>query len=329
MITPLVTLLESEYDIKDPVEELAGFYSNRLFLTKDYFIKVTTNEIPTPLYAARLEVVGQLHGLVPVIHRTRSGTLFVDDGEHYIEVHTRIHGIHNSCSSSMSLAHIEQTASSIAHLHSSLDNLKSPAAKLIQSVAGEHFQRAFDHQLADELREYVHLVRNIPYSPLRDYMQSELPILLEKIPHLKPSPEEQGIVHGDLHDLQLLFGEDGRLKCIADWESMHGRSRSFELGFMLDRLSSDTQKLYYDDSIPIQRFRHKPEAIESFLQMYAHTWSLPDANSMMDEVLIEAMGRAAGFLKDIFSHEAVNYQILYRHLRIQNIGRIEEMRQYL
>ena len=56
-LSPIEAVLRDNYDIKDPLVTLQGFYSNLLYLTPNFFVKVTPSLVPESVYGARLRVV--------------------------------------------------------------------------------------------------------------------------------------------------------------------------------------------------------------------------------------------------------------------------------
>jgi len=108
---------------------------------------------------------------------------------------------------------IASAGSTLARLHSSLASFPSPASAALQPL----------HENREQLAASLHLAEPILASPelatVREAFLRAFDLLDQKFYGTLEAELERGIIHGDYHALNLLFGEDGEVVGVFDWDA--------------------------------------------------------------------------------------------------------------
>ncbi|MFH1641390.1 MAG: phosphotransferase [Nanoarchaeota archaeon] len=147
---------------------------------------------------------------------------------------------------------------------------------------------------------------------------------------------DKGIVHGDLHDEQMLFDLQTKvLVAFTDWEELHLRPRAFDIGYTVERLTTDIPKIH-DLTVPLDSLTHDPKMVQTFLSTYSSKRNLSsqETGAIVDQLLAECVRKDASFLADIYSGfktnwENVNLDKLLLYMRVMSIERMEAFGSYL
>ncbi len=332
---------------------------NQVFqVGNDYFVKVSkAGELQSnEQYSAKLallRLMGEQGLPVPKLVPTSTGENFVSflffREKYNLEVHQ---WIQNTEHYQRYPGQIEQVAESMAQYHSFFDDVRDSRVEIINSltVPFTGMTKKWNCAFVDELHRYAQRLDEVP-PPLRLHLSRALPIMREYYKERlqqaeKPNPGQtldKGIVHADLHDLQILFDKNTKqLRAFIDWEGTRNDFRSFDLGYTVDRLSMDTNILYHNLSAPLELLKHDPRQVNTFMESYLSKRTIGEADiqSMVDQLVLECLNRNARWLRQIFTpdkiagagnraHTMEDFEKFHLYFRIMSLERIEELRQHL
>jgi Ser/Thr protein kinase RdoA (MazF antagonist) len=320
--------------------QMEFLYLNKVFrVGDDYFVKLTKSGDlqPDTHYSAKQFLVRSMsqNGLkVPEVVQTVDGRNYVKVDDYNLEVHRWIpdaeqFGGHNG--------QIQSAAKAMARFHSFLDDVQDPRIEVVKSLSGpfKEMTKRGDKPFLDELRDYETALISIP-SPLRGHLARAIPIMRERYQERQGLDQtnslDVGIIHADLHDLQMLFSKESKeLRAFIDWESARNDPRAFDIGYTLDRLSTDTTVLYGDVSVPCSELSHDPEKVALFLDHYLEERYFSEKNqeAIVDQLVLECLNRNAKWLRTVFSpnisdEERQKHHIYFKIMSIERIVRLEE-----
>lgn len=340
--------LKSNYNYKGINESvpLEGLFLNKTYrVGDDFFVKLSeTGKLQSDShYAAKLALVRAMgeHDLpVPHLVPTINGDNFAVVRGYNMEVHRWIPDCEHFTGC---VGQIEQVAQGMAHYHTFFDFLNVPAVEVVKSLSGNFAGMAErgNKPFLEELTEYEMRLSSVS-EPLRSFLVRALPLMREHYQDLQYNPSvmfgqglDQGIIHADLHDLQILFDQHTKeLQAFVDWEGACVGTRAFDIGYTMERLSTDTNLLYNDALIFISELTHHPQKVTAFMNAYLQKRSLStiDINSIVDTLILECLNRNAKWLRDIFPENQNSIEVPTKYpiyFRIMSIERMEELRKHL
>jgi len=142
-----------------------------------------------------------------------------------------------------------------------------------------------------------------------------------------------GIIHADMHDLQIMFDQKTKkLEAVIDWEGACYDTRVLDIGYTMERLSTNTNLLYNDLTVPLHELSHDKRKVQSFLENYNRARPLTSNHlkTMVDQLTIKFLNSNSRFLRKVFYGDpAPNPNNMLWAFRILSIERMEEIQKYL
>lgn len=286
-------------------------------------------------YAARVALVrmmGQEGIPVSELIKTEQNQDYVKIGEEYLfEVHRWISNMEAYSSRTNQL---EQVATAMAQYHKYLDSLDNSEIRTIKELhsAFRGITEKGEKPFLEELAEYETRLNEV--SPrLKSHLLRTIPLLKDAyLTTPDKSDIDLGIIHADLHDLQMMFDtKTGDLKSLIDWESACYDTRVIDMGYTIERLSMDSKRLYVDLDSQLQNFPHNFKKMDIFFEKYDKVRTLTPVHlqEIANQLVLRYLNSNARLLRKVFySDSSVNYDKILFGLRILSPERLDDFREY-